>query len=59
LVQWRGYGYEEHSWVNENDVHAPEAIAEFYRLNPGAPRHIRALNFRRIQFRKARADTRP
>jgi len=50
LVQWRGYGYEEHSWVNESDVHAPEAITEFYQLNPGAPRNIRAITFKKIRF---------
>jgi hypothetical protein len=23
LVAWKGYGYEEHSWVDEDDIHAP------------------------------------
>ena len=30
LVRWRGYGYEEHSWVNKDDIHALEAVNEFY-----------------------------
>ena len=30
LVKWKGYRYEEHSWVNEVDMDAPEATAEFY-----------------------------
>ena len=51
LVQWRGYGYEEHSWVNEDDVHVPEAVNEFYQLNPGAPRQVcPALNINRVPF---------
>ena len=45
LVQWEGYGYEHNEWVNEKDVHAPEKVAEFYRLHPGAPRRIRMLRF--------------
>ena len=45
LVRWRGYGYEEHSWVNEDDIHAPEAVEEFYWTNPGAPHRIRAADF--------------
>jgi hypothetical protein len=40
LVCWKGYGYKEHSWVNEADVEALEAIAEFYCINPGAPQNI-------------------
>jgi hypothetical protein len=30
LVMWKGYGYEEHSWVDEKDISAPDLIAEFY-----------------------------
>jgi hypothetical protein len=37
LVCWKGYGYEDNSWVNEQDVHAPDSVAEFYHLHPGTP----------------------
>jgi hypothetical protein len=30
IVAWKGYRYEEHSWVDEKDVSAPDLIAEFY-----------------------------
>jgi hypothetical protein len=26
LVSWRGYGYEENSWTDERDVHAPDLV---------------------------------
>jgi Reverse transcriptase (RNA-dependent DNA polymerase)/RNase H-like domain found in reverse transcriptase/Integrase zinc binding domain/Chromo (CHRromatin Organisation MOdifier) domain len=51
LVHWKGYGYEDNSWVNDQDIHAPDAISEFYRLHPGAPRLIRTMDFARIPFR--------
>jgi RNase H-like domain found in reverse transcriptase/Reverse transcriptase (RNA-dependent DNA polymerase)/Integrase zinc binding domain/Chromo (CHRromatin Organisation MOdifier) domain len=51
LVRWKGYGYEDNSWVNEQDVHAPELVAEFYHLQPGAPRVIRSMEFAQIRFR--------
>jgi len=37
LVKWEGYGYEENSWVSENDVSAPDKIREFYDIHPRAP----------------------
>ena len=40
LVCWKGYKYEEHLWVNKADVEAPEAIVEFYHINPDAPWNI-------------------
>ena len=43
LVCWKGYGYKEHSWVNEEDIHAQEIVDEFYQLNPGAPCRICAI----------------
>ena len=51
LVSWKGYGYEENSWVSERDVSAPQLILRFYRDNPGAPRRIRALHFGAMHFR--------
>ena len=45
LVSWKGYGYEENSWVS-----APQLISQFYRNHPGAPRHICILNFGQMGF---------
>jgi hypothetical protein len=30
LVAWKGYGYEENTWANVEDVNAEELIQEFY-----------------------------
>jgi hypothetical protein len=39
LVSWKGYGPEENSWEPaENLENAPEAVAEFHRSHPKAPR---------------------
>jgi len=40
LVSWKGYGIEENAWINEEDLHTPRLVMEFYRKNPGAPRRI-------------------
>jgi hypothetical protein len=53
LVSWKGYGYEENSWVSNHDMSAPRLISQFYRNHPGAPRRIRALNFGRMGFRSS------
>jgi hypothetical protein len=37
LVTWKGYGYEENSWLNEEDVDAPELVQQFYQANPSTP----------------------
>jgi len=50
LVKWKGYGREDNSWEDSADVHAPELVQEFYKRHPGAPRHIRALQFGSIPF---------
>jgi hypothetical protein len=34
LVCWKDYRYEKHSWVNEVDAEALEAISEFYHNSP-------------------------
>jgi hypothetical protein len=26
LVSWRGYGYKKNTWMDENDIHAPDLI---------------------------------
>jgi hypothetical protein len=50
LVSWKGYGYEENTWTDENDVHTPDLIREFYRKNPGAPHRIHAVRFGKLPF---------
>ena len=50
LVHWKGYGYEENSWVEESDVNAPRLIKEFHRRHTAAPRRIQVTDFGRMQF---------
>src|SRR3979490_1216840 len=45
LVKWEGYGYEENTWVAEEDMAAPAKVQEFYQLHPGAPRRILSMAF--------------
>ena len=30
LVKWKGYGYEENSWVREGDIHVQRLVNDFY-----------------------------
>ena len=50
LIKWEGYGIEHNSWEPADDVHAPECIMDFHRRHPGAPRHIRFMDFDAIPF---------
>ena len=45
LIKWKGYGREHNSWESASEVFAPELTAEFHRKHPGAPRHIRCMEF--------------
>ena len=45
LMKWEGYGYEENSWVPEQDVTAPDKLREFYWIHPGAPCWICSMAF--------------
>ena len=41
LIKWKGYPDSENQWVDWNDVHADEALAEFKKKNPNAVSHIK------------------
>ena len=46
LVKWKGYDDSENSWQSVADVkNAPEAVANFHRKHPSAPRQINAVTF--------------
>ncbi len=51
LVKWKGFGYEENSWIGENDVFAPRLVHEFHRTNLAAPRRIQKIHFDSIFHR--------
>ena len=42
LIKWKGYPDSENQWVNWNDLHADEALADFKKKNPNALSHIKA-----------------
>ena len=42
LVKWKGYPESENQWVDWNDLHADEMIADFKMKNPAAASHIKA-----------------
>jgi len=48
LIKWKGYGCEHNSWESPSEVSAPELTAEFHCKHPGAPRHIRHVEFNNI-----------
>jgi len=50
LVNWKGYGYEENSWVSERDINALQLISQFYCDHPGAPCCIHATHFASMNF---------
>ena len=42
LVKWKGYLESENQWVDWDDLHADEVIADFKKRNPTAASHIKA-----------------
>ena len=50
LVQWKGFPREEREWKTSAELcHAKEAVADFYRLHPAAPRPFIKLCLRRLE----------
>jgi hypothetical protein len=45
LVKWKGFGYEENSWIGENNVFAPRLTRKFHQTNPAAARQIQKIHF--------------
>ena len=41
LVKWKGYPDSENQWVDWDDLHADEALADFKRKNPDTISHIK------------------
>ena len=41
LVKWKGYPSSDNQWVNWDDMHAEEVLAEFRKRRPEAISHIR------------------
>ena len=48
LVKWKGSGVEHNSWEPWDNVHAPKLVADFHQKHPGAPCHIRTIDFNSI-----------
>jgi len=58
LIKWKGYGREHNSWESAPEVSTPELTVEFHRKHPGAPRHIRCIEFNNIFHSKSIAPRR-
>ena len=56
LVKWEGYGYEENSWVSEQDVMAPDKLHKFYWIHPGAPHQICLMAFQSLMSHASRTQ---
>ena len=50
LVKWKDFGMEHNSWEPQENVHAPEIVAEFYQKHLGATRHIWSAEFLSLPF---------
>jgi len=50
LVSWKGYGYEENSWVSDCDINALRLISQFYCNHPSEPHCICVIDFASMNF---------
>ena len=51
LVKWEGYPHKKCTWEPVDALHrAGDAITEFHRKHPSAPRKISALTFKGLKF---------
>jgi hypothetical protein len=58
LVKWEGYTDEENTWEPEANVeHAKEAVKDFYKKHPSAPRRISMAIFKDLTFKTYENDT--
>src|SRR5918992_348578 len=58
LVKWKGFRYEENSWMNEGDIFVPPLVRDFHQNHPGAPRRIQKIHFDSV-FSTALRSLRP
>jgi len=54
LVKWKGYSYEENSWIPEEDLAAPARLQEFYATHPGTPWQVHSMAFQALSFHASR-----
>jgi len=40
LIHWKGYPTTDNSWVDHNDLNAPELLKEFYKQTPMGGREV-------------------
>lgn len=52
-MHWKGYPNEEDTWEAAKRLaqEAPEAVEEFHKDNPGAPRPLTKVQFADIKFK--------
>src|SRR6516164_9145336 len=52
LIKWRGFTEDNNTWEPATNVdQAPQAVADFYKRHPGAPRQIPRIIFNNLEFK--------